>query len=120
MMMAKNDFDELATGLSAGVIVLIIALALITLLTGFFLFTGRAFGTYAEESRRIIDQQSVRRQEGVSQGIVALCTNMRIERDPASKKAFANLIVVQAGGTGTPISPDALACKVEAENQLAL
>lgn len=73
-----------------------------------------------EEARRKVVQQSIRRQEGVSEGIMGLCLNMRLEKDQASKKAFANMIVVQAGATGTELSADASACKTEAQRELGL
>jgi hypothetical protein len=73
-----------------------------------------------EEARREVVQQSIRRQEGVNEGLAALCLNMRTEQDPASKKAFANMIVVQAGATGTSLTADSLRCKTEAERELGL
>lgn len=97
------------------------------------LFFGVVFGLQAfgyvsysfwapkmEEARRTVVQQSIRRQEGVSEGIAALCLNMRLETNPESRKAFANLILVQAGGTGTMLTADALDCKAQAIQEIGI
>lgn len=78
------------------------------------------WGPKYEEARRTIVQQSIRRQEGVSEGIAALCLNMKLETNPESRKAFANMILVQAGATGTELSKDAFACKQLAQTELGL
>ncbi len=103
------------------------------ILGGLVLFAAITFGLNAlgyanfafwapkmEEARRTVVQQSIRRQEGVSEGIAALCLNMKLEANPESRKAFANMIVVQAGATGTELSNDAFACKILAEKELGL
>lgn len=102
-------------------------IALCLLLAGLS-FAGNAMGLWNltfwgpkyEEARRVIDQQSIRRQEGVNQGLAALCLNMRLEEDPASRKAFADLILVQTGATGTPLTGDSLKCEGEAKAELGL
>jgi hypothetical protein len=76
------------------------------------------WGPKFEEANRQIVQQSIRRQEGVSNNIGALCLNMKTEKDPASKSAFANLIVQQATGTGTTLTADAQACVADAKRNL--
>ena len=78
------------------------------------------WGPKYEEARRKIEQQSIRRQEGVSEGVGSLCLNMRLETDPGRKKAFATLISQQTSATDTPLSADAERCKNEAESALGL
>lgn len=102
-------------------------------LGGLLLFAAVTFGLNAlgyasfsfwapkyEEARRNVVQQSIRRQEGVSEGIAALCLNMKLEADPMSRKAYANMIIVQAGATGTELSADAANCKADANKELGL
>jgi hypothetical protein len=78
------------------------------------------WGPKYEDARRNVVQHSLRRQEGVSEGIGALCLNMRLEKDLASKSAFATLIVQQATATGTQLTAEAESCKLEAQRQLGL
>jgi len=77
------------------------------------------WGPKYEEVNRKIVQQSIRRQEGVNEGIAALCLNMRLEKDTEAKKALANLIEVQASATGTELNDATRACVNEAERVLA-
>ena len=103
----------------AGLMGFLLMLAIITFtLNAMKLASFSFWAPKYEEARRTVVQQSIRRQEGVSEGIAALCLNMRVEKDPASKKAFANMITVQAGATGTVLSADALACSREAQREL--
>ena len=100
------------------------ALVGVTLLTFFLNALGwlslSFWGPKYEETNRRIVQQSIRRQEGVNEGIAALCLNMRLEKDPAAKKAFANMIEVQASATGTELNAETMNCKAEAERNLAI
>ena len=78
------------------------------------------WGPKYEEANRKIVQQSIRRQEGVNEGIAALCLNMKLATDTESKKAYANLIEVQTAATGTELNNATLNCKADAERVLAL
>lgn len=78
------------------------------------------WGPKYEEANRKIVQQSIRRQEGVNEGLAALCLNMKLATDEGQKQAYANLIVVQAGATGTELTGDTLNCKAAAERVLGL
>lgn len=103
------------------VVVGLILIAAVTFaLNGLGLVSLKFWGPKYEEGRRQIVQQSIRRQEGVSEGIGALCLNMRLEKDLASKSAFANLIVQQATATGTQLTPDAQTCVSEAQRTLGI
>ena len=77
------------------------------------------WGPKYEEANRKIVQQSIRRQEGVNEGLAALCLNMRLATDKGQKQAYANLIEVQAAATGTELTADTMNCKAEAERNLA-
>ena len=77
------------------------------------------WGPKYEEANRKIVQQSIRRQEGVNEGLAALCLNMRLATDKGQKQAYANLIEVQAAATGTELTTDTMNCKAEAERNLA-
>lgn len=78
------------------------------------------WGPKYEEANRKIVQQSIRRQEGVNEGLAALCLNMKLAEDEGQKQAYANMIVVQAGATGTELTGDSLNCKAAAERVLGL
>lgn len=78
------------------------------------------WGPKYEEANRKIVQQSIRRQEGVSNGIGELCLNMRLEKDSDSKQAFARLIVQQAASYDTALTTDAEDCKAEAKQLLGV
>lgn len=78
------------------------------------------WGPKYEEANRKIVQQSIRRQEGVNEGLAALCMNMRLEPNDASKKAFANMLVVQAEATGTQLTPNTENCVAEAKRNLEI
>jgi len=73
-----------------------------------------------EEARRQVTQQSIRRQEGVSEGIGALCMNMRLATDDPSKKAFAHLIVQQGVANNTILDSEAQGCVTDAQRTLGL
>jgi hypothetical protein len=77
------------------------------------------WGPRYEEANRKIVQQSIRRQEGVNEGLAALCLNMKLATDNEQKKAYANLIEVQASATSTELTADTTNCKAEAERVLA-
>jgi len=109
--------------LFATIAALLIGIAILTAV-GFELnYAGLAslnfFGPKYEDAQRNIVQHSLRRQEGVSEGIGALCLNMRLASDFASKRAFAELIIQQASATGTTLTPPAGSCVSEA-NTLVL
>lgn len=78
------------------------------------------WGPKYEEANRKIVQQSIRRQEGVNEGLAALCLNMRLATDESQKKAYANLIEVQASATGTELTTDTINCKADAVRVLGL
>lgn len=85
-------FGYLVLSVLVGIIVLAMGYGL-----GWFgLAANRQMAPYAEETSRITTQRSIRRQEGVNQGVGELCLNMRLEREDASKRAFAHMIVTTA------------------------
>lgn len=88
--------------------------------TGANLASLNFWGPKYEDARRNIEQHSIRRQEGVSEGIGALCLNMRTAKDEAGKNAFADMIVMQGTAAGTQLTPQADACLIEAQRQLGV
>ena len=96
--------------------ILLASIAAVFLLNGAALGSLIFWGPKFEDARRNIEQHSIRRQEGVSEGIGALCLNMKLEKDLDAKKAFATLIVQQATATGTVLTPAADVCVEEARS----
>lgn len=102
-------------------IVVVVGLAGLTFLLNALGFMSLSFwGPKYEEANRKIVQQSIRRQEGVNEGLAALCLNMRLATDKSAKQAYANLIQVQASATSTELTTDTMNCKAEADHVLAL
>ena len=90
------------------------------ILNGFGLISLSFWGPKFEEANRQITQQSIRRQEGVSEGIGALCLNMRTATDAGAKKAYAHLIIQQGVANNTILDGEAQGCVADANRELSL
>lgn len=65
--------DNLGVWVLGSVLALILAVAVITLLSGWGAIWGRTLGKFNEESRRQIQEESRAYQEGMAQNIDKLC-----------------------------------------------
>ena len=88
--------------------------------TALTLWSLAFWGPQCEEARRTIDTQSERRVQGVSQNIMAQCTQMRLTDDNNTARVYANLIITADGRSDTPITPEAKSCVREAKTTLGL
>lgn len=112
----SDGFKVTATAICALVLLIAVGWGL-----GWFgLVTQRPMAKYGEETRRQVWENSISREQGVNHLIAGYCLNMRTAADPASKKAFARLILDQSGTFSGQLTDDSASCVSESNAVLGL